>query len=199
METKKDLSSELIVYNRIIKIIWVLIVVVGSLICLGLIVSIVCFALGKLSTDQFHLEFTAPGFKMIVNSKVFGRFLTPALLSIGLNALMLIVLIIYTLSQFRGIFSSFKDNNTPFTKINVDRMKRISYSFFIYSILIYATSIILKLLFAKSMPIGEISNVLIQFDTSLPLWPLTFGFLILGIAKVFDYGIRLQQDNDSIV
>jgi hypothetical protein len=109
------------------------------------------------------------------------------------------VLIIYTLSQFRGIFSSFRDNKTPFTKINIGRMKRISYSLFIYSILTFATSIVLKLVFSKSMPIGEMSNMLIQFDTSLPVWPLMFGFLIFGIAKIFDYGIRLQQDNDSIV
>ena len=199
METKKDLTFELTVYNRVIKIIWTLIVIVGVVVLLGLILSFYGYSFGKLSTEKLHFEFTAPGLKMNVNSGFFDGFLIPVLLCMGVNVFMTIVLLLYNLSQFKGIFSSFRDNNTPFTKENVGRMKKMSCSFFIYSVLIFTASMILKLVLSKNMPVGNINSIQIQFDTSLPVWPLMFGFLVFGIAKIFDYGIRLQQDNDSIV
>jgi len=82
---------------------------------------------------------------------------------------------------------------------NVNRIKGISYGFFLYSIIIFVTGLVLKLLFIGGFSIGGLNSIKMNINASIPFWPIVCGIILLGIAEIFSCGLKLQQDNNSIL
>jgi hypothetical protein len=199
MNTQNDIMFKLNTYKKIIRTIWYLTFVIGVLIIIC-VFTFSCFnLLGTRPLGHLVLGFTAPGLKMNVESNLIEQALTPALISIGINVITIWFLLLYSLHQFFKIFESFVEKNTPFIIDNVYRIKRISYSFFIYSIIVFATGMVLKLLFVQSFLTSGLNGIKMNINVSIPFWPIVCGIFVLGIAEIFSYGLKLQQDNNSIV
>lgn len=199
MNTQKYILSKVNTYKKVIKTIWYFTFAMGVLIIICVFTFICLNLLGILPLGNLVLEFTAPALKMNVESKMIEQAVTPALISIGINAITIWVLLIYSLHQFFKIFESFAKNNTPFNIDNVYRIKRISYGFFIYSIIIFATGMVLKLMFLQNFSIPGLNGINININAAIPFWPIVCGILVLGISEIFSYGLKLQEDNNSIV
>ena len=44
-----------------------------------------------------------------------------------------------------------------------------------------------------------LNGIKMNINASIPFWPIVCGILLLGIAEIFSYGLKLQQDNNSMV
>ena len=136
---------------------------------------------------------------MNVEKNMLGQSLTPALISMGINIFTIWLLLLYSIHQFIKIFQLFIENNTPFIIENIYIIKRISYCLFLYSIIIFTLGVILKLLFIHNFSIAGINGINININASIQFWPIVCGIFVLGFAEIFSYGLKLQQDNNSIV
>jgi hypothetical protein len=189
---EKDITG-LNKYKKAIKVIWYVILIVGGLAIALVTVFNILHITGAYASGSMGIDFTAPGLIMRIDGSALEGFMTPALISLEINMLAAWALLLYSIRQISGIFDTFADTKTPFIKGNIRRMKNISFAFFIYSAVIFIAGIIIKL--AAVIP----DSKEIGIDASIPLWPILCGFFILAVSEIFNYGFKLQQDNDSIV
>lgn len=197
MEMRNDIMVKLGAFEKILKVIWYIMWVIG-IITIFLFCSDM-FTKGAVQSKDFGLEFTVPGLKMKVESSLLGVFYYPAFVSMIINIVMIWTLLLYSLNQFLRIIKSIKVEGTPFLKSIIKKIKCIAYSFFLYSIFEFIISIILKIFFTQDSAVAGLSGIKLQINTELPFWSIVCGIFILAIAEIFNYGLKLQQDNDSII
>ena len=80
-------------------------------------------------------------------------------------------------------------NHTPFTQKNAKRIKVIGYLQFSLAVVPGLIEFILK--------IAKFEYIYLHPRTE-SLYMLVIGFVILMIGKIFDQGVRLQEENDLI-
>ena len=199
MKTQNHIIIKLNTYKKIIRTIWYIILGISILITICVPTLMVLSQSSSLPLERLVFQFTAPGLKINLDSNIFQGSLTPFLVSMAINILTICFLLLYSVYQFLKIFESFIENNTSFIMENIYRMKRISYSFFLYSIIIFATGVILKLLFIQNSSIASFNGIQININASIPSWSIVCGIFLLGFAEIFSYGVKLQQDNNSII
>jgi hypothetical protein len=156
---------------------------------------------GKVSVPDkaLGIEFTTPGLKMTVESDLLGSFFESAQISMLVNVALIFALLLYSIRQLLRICKSLNENGTPFIKSNVKKIKNVSYAFFLYSIITFTTGLILKIIISKNYDVAGLSGITLEINTQIPFWAIVCGLFILGIAEIFSFGLKLQQDNDSIV
>jgi len=199
MKTQNHIIIKLNTYKKIIRTIWYIILGISILITICVPTLMVLSQSSSLPLERLVFQFTAPGLKINLDSNIFQGSLTPFLVSMAINIFTICFLLLYSVYQFLKIFESFIENNTSFIMENIYRMKRISYSFFLYSIIIFATGVILKLLFIQNSSIASFNGIQININASIPSWSIVCGIFLLGFAEIFSYGVKLQQDNNSII
>jgi hypothetical protein len=197
MEIKNDIMAKLGTFEKAVKVIWYIMWVIGII-----AIILVCsdlFTKGTLQSKDFGLEFTVPGLKMKVGSSLLGEFYYPAFMSMMINIVMIWTLLLYSVNQFLKIIKSIKVKGTPFVDSTIKKIKGIAFSFFLYSIVAFIISIILKIFFAQDSAVAGLDAIRLQINTEIPFWSIVCGIFILVIAEIFNYGLKLQQDNDSII
>lgn len=193
MEPKKT-SLNIDRYESIVRVIFILIIILGSLIISFLIISSISSPEGTKS----GYVFSAPGIEVSINDdNISGPVSALSVETISLIILFW-ALLIFSFYQFRKILQSTRENKTPFIFKNIKRIRYIGYSFFAYAVTEFGIECIMSAWLSKLILTGA-ESVKLYSKLSLPLWPLLVGVIILCIAQFFSYGFKLQQDNDSIV
>ncbi|WP_054942584.1 DUF2975 domain-containing protein [Paenibacillus ihuae] len=199
MKQKNETAKKINHYTKVTLAVWYFVLGAGIFMFIAASVFIGLHYMDKLPLGHLVIEFTTPGLQINVDSKLLSGFSTPAIVSIGMNILATWILLLYLVRQFSNIFKSFLDHHSPFIMNNVYRLRHISYSFFLYSAVILVLGIILKQLFTQDFLLPGTEHLRLHIRASIPFWPILCGIFAMGMAEIFHYGLKLQQDNDSIV
>ncbi|MDD3242569.1 MAG: DUF2975 domain-containing protein [Eubacteriales bacterium] len=116
-----------------------------------------------------------------------GQALTLAQLPIMTSVLCWMVLLQIMFYQARDVFQDIYTSGTPFTPVNVRRIRTIAIVLLIGSVLPGLLQYIASL-FAQ-VPAGEFVNGI----------ALTVGLVLLCLARMFAYGVQIQQENDQLL
>ncbi len=201
MKVKNSVMDKMNTYEKAVKAIRYIILGAGLIMAIIMVAYICLYLLGRLTLPYkaLGIELTTPGLRMRIDSTLIKGCIIPAQVSMILNAAMIWILLLYSVSEFLKVIKSIKENGTPFMTSVIKRIKYISYSFFFYSVISFFISLILKGIYSEDGLVEGISGISLQIDTGVPFWAIMCGIFILVIAEIFNYGLDLQQDNDSIV
>jgi hypothetical protein len=197
METKK-ISTDLEKYEKIIKALWYIVLIVGGLVVILLTIIAIFDSKAIMNFGKTGFEFGLPGVQVSIDSgNISGPTVSLTILIIIISILIWLLLV-YSFYQFRKILQSTRTTGTPFILENIKRIRNIGNSFFIYALAEFGVQCIMSAWLSKLVLTGT-KGVDIASNLSFPIWPLIIGLIILCIAQFFSYGFKLQQDNDSIV
>ncbi len=100
--------------------------------------------------------------------------------------------IAYIIKSVANMFKYTAADQTPFTKKTVKCVKGIGIAFFVY------TGLLLVVGFVAGFAMRHIQDMsTVTFQIS---WgPIFLGVLLLSLGEIFDFGMSLQQDSESIV
>lgn len=199
MKLLNEPADKASLYGRIILGAWYVLLGAGILIVVAGAIFIGFYSIDDLPVGNLIIEFTTPGLQINVDSKLLSDFSTPAVLSMGIYIFATWILLLYTMRKVLNIFKSFSNHHSPFIMDNVHRLRHISYSFFLYSAFIFVSGLLLKQLFSQEFLLPGTDHMKLLIRASIPFWPILCGIFAMGIAEIFHYGLKLQQDNDSIV
>ncbi|MDP4094996.1 MAG: DUF2975 domain-containing protein [Bacillota bacterium] len=196
MESK--VINNLVKFEKAVKIIFYTVLIGGCIIFAGIILLFVLHQSNVLTSGKGGIEFSIPGLIARFDIDVFAGPLKAALISTFIRGLMYWLLFTYIILQFHKILRISISECTPFTYKNAGYIRNISYSFFIYAIIDFVIQCIQSIWFKKIQLTG-IHGIDLYYKITFPLWPVLVGFIVLCIAQFFTYGLKLQQDNDSII
>ncbi len=102
-----------------------------------------------------------------------------------------IALTAYIIKAVANMFKDIAKSQTPFTEHTVKILKSIAYGLFAYALIIFIMSILMGTIVPH--PAAANMNVTIKGTA------IFFGVLMLALSEIFDFGMSLQQDSESIV
>ena len=102
-----------------------------------------------------------------------------------------IALTAYIIKAVANMFKNISESQTPFTEHTVKILKSIAYALFIYAGIVFIMSILMGSVVPH--PAGANMNITIKGTV------IFFGVLMLALSEIFDFGMSLQQDSESIV
>ena len=179
-------------YGKIANVLFVLIVVFGSI--------LVAAALG----GAIYLTATDFDFAKIVNFISINTvpdlgLLLPEGITLAFSTLLIIIIHLalgiaiaaYITKSVSNIFRNTVKDQTPFTEKTVRCLKSIGVAFLVYA----------GILFVLSMLVGVVTPHLepSTFNVSIDGQTILLGLLILSLGEIFEFGMNLQQDTESIV
>lgn len=116
-------------------------------------------------------------------------------ISVGLWSLVGGLLGLAAVDQVRRILSSASDK-TPFTRVNVDRMRNAGLAVFGVA----AAKAFRDLAFASFVGANvKVPGIEVMYVTDLGLATAFIGLMVLAVAEVVRHGVRLQDDQDLTV
>lgn len=110
-----------------------------------------------------------------------------AIVQIGLA----IALTAYIIKSIANLFKNIVNNQTPFNSNTVRSLKSMGIALLVYAGILLVISIL------SGTVIPHPANM--TFNTNIDYTSIFFGILILALGEIFEFGMSLQQDNESIV
>lgn len=200
MESKQSMEK-ILKYQKVLSFFYNMTWVIGSMALAALVIVNILYFANVLSpeTASMNLQFNMLGLQLNIEGSLLGEGMKPAALILTINALYILALLIYVMKQLRAVFKSFIENSTPFMAENITRIKNIAYGLYVYSGVVVFTEVFTGMFMKGDIVLKGIEGISITSNVSLPLWPIVCGIVISGIAEIFQHGLNLQKDSDSIV
>lgn len=178
------------IYKKIANVLFVLTIVLGTLLILVALGATIYL----LSTGGDITEFVAQ-----VAPEAEGRLHIPEdfVMPYGIAYMMMAYIAIatafiaYLFKAVSKMFGHIVTDETPFTQSVVRTLKSMGIAFFIYAGIMFIMSIV--------MANVAIPPVNMRFDINIDGKSLLFGVLLLALGEIFEYGLGLQRDSESIV
>jgi len=102
-----------------------------------------------------------------------------------------IALTAYIVKSIANMFKNIAKNKTPFNPRTLKSLKSMGIALLVYAGILFVISI----LSGTVIP----HPAAMTFNTNIDYTSIFFGILILALAEIFEFGMNLQQDNESIV
>lgn len=198
MDNKEIIIGKLKSYDRILKVIWYLVLIVGLAASAAMIILCAFSIAGRplLQSQASGVELLAPG----IVARISSRLISPwVYVFIVVDGMLEWLLLIFVLFQVRQIYKGFISRETPFFGENIAKLKKISYYFLSYAIISFTFEIITGSLLSRVDIFKAVEGVELFTRADIPLMPVICGIIIFGVADIFDYGLKLQEDSDAIL
>lgn len=177
------------IYGKVANVLFILTIVFGVLsILVALVAGISLYTSQFDLTDvvNFLLDTQLPGSKIIMPN---GFTITLGIIiTLTINVALGFALSAYVLKNVANMFKMTVKSQTPFSQGTVKCIKSIGFAFLIYTGILLLMSIINSLV---------VSGLGLNMDID---WGLALiGLLVLALGEMFDFGLSLQQDSESIL
>lgn len=197
MVKENGISEKFIKYKKLFNIIWYINLFSGLIAILAMVVLIVLHHSNIISLQSMvsGLAINYAG----IGISLKGVYLSPYILSyIVINGSLVWVFLVIILYRFKKIYNVTILKGTPFVTDNVANIRKIAYYFIAFSIISFLIQACISYLYLDQIAINN-SNIEIYTKISLPLWPILCGVIVVGLSEIFNIGLKIQQDNDTIV
>ncbi|MDP4178037.1 MAG: DUF2975 domain-containing protein [Bacillota bacterium] len=98
---------------------------------------------------------------------------------------------LYGIKQIINILTSTINDYSPFNKSNIKSLKKLAFLIIGFSIIADLLLDIICCLFVTRIFLIDLSNI--------SIYGIFIGFLILIISDIFEYGVYLQNENDTLL
>lgn len=102
-----------------------------------------------------------------------------------------IALTAYIVKSIANMFKNIVNNKTPFNPSTAKALKSVGIALLIYAGILFIISILSGTIIPHPASM--------TFNSNIDYTSIFFGILILALAEIFEFGMNLQQDNESIV
>lgn len=192
MKMQENKLKKFNVYKIIANVLFILTVVFGSLFLIGSIIgAVVLSATGYEVLDIVKAilrEVQPNALELIPNDFVipYGMIIT-GIISAGFS----FALTAYIFKAVSRMFGTIVKQETPFTEGVVRGLKNMGIALFVYTAVIFIMSIL------AGTVIPHPSGWEVQINIS---WSsIMFGLLLFSLGEIFEFGLSLQSDSESIV
>ena len=188
MKMQERKLKKFTVYSKIANVLFILIVVFGSIITAAALGGAIFLAATDSLTDvtSFITQNILPSAGLILPEGIPVSYGVIFVMIIQLASV--IVLTAYIFKSVALIFRNTTEDKTPFTAKTVRFVKGIGIAFLIYAGIILVLSIISGAIAPEP-----------AFNTTINGRMILVGLLVLLIGEIFEFGTNLQQDSESIV
>lgn len=190
--------SPLISYIRVLTFVRNISLILGGLSLLFLALIPLLRASGALppGSGSSGLQLEAPGVSIRLVSPL--PWYTGELLALA--GMFWFLLFLYILQGVLRLAHGLKDGESPFSIRGLQFIQRVAIGFFVVAFL----QVVMEVLVVFSLQdwarsVEQMHGLHVQTGISIPLIPITAGFLTLVFRYIFQYGLTLQNENDSIV
>ena len=140
-------------------------------------------AANNLSIVAFpDLEFSLPE-DIYISPDLLFYFIILTALSLALTC--------YLIKSVANMFNNVVKDKTPFTQTLVKALKNMGIAMFIYVGVVFLVNLL------SGTVIPHPFNM--KFDITIDFKTILFGLLIYTLGEIFEFGMSLQQDSESIV
>ncbi len=177
------------VYGKIADVLFIIIVVGGALLTLAglagaIYINVTDFDL--METTNFILTNELPGAELILPDDIEISY--SVIYMIVVSMALSIALAAFAVKSIAIMFNNTVKEGTPFNKKSVRCMKAVGSAFIIYTGVVFVMSIIT----------GAVAPVP-KFDMTINGRSIIIGLLVLAFGEMFEFGMDLQEDNESIL
>ena len=193
MEMQEKKLKMFNIYKIIAKILFILSIIGGVLLVLAsVLVQLMLMFKGVEVIQSIQGFVSSLGLDYTLPANIRPHLLVLVLELSGLAGIALAAFILHSISR---IFGNIVESRTPFLPANIKKVRGMGIALFVYTgiqfILGILISVQVELLIDRSITV---------FDNISINWTMIgFGFLIMALAEIFEFGSTLQQDNESIV
>jgi len=198
MPNSEPSKKSLISYIRILTFVRNISLILGglSLLFLALVPLLRTTGVIPPGTGSGSLQLEAPGLSIRLALPVpwyAGELLT-------LAGMFWFLLFLYILQGVLRLAHGLKDGESPFSIRGLQFIQRVAIGFFVIAFLQVAMeALVVFSLQDWARSVEQLHGLHVQTGVSLPVIPITAGFLTLVFRNIFQYGLTLQNENDSIV
>jgi len=191
MKMQENKLKKFNVYSKIANVLFIITLIFGSLAVLvslgvGAYLTSIDFDFAGLANKLITEMAPELGFKLpdiaIPFSVIFMIIINMGL-SFALSA--------YILKAIANLFKNIVVSETPFISKVSHGLKNIGIALFIYAGILF----LLSILSGTVIP----HPAQMTFDVNINGSSILFGLLLLALGEIFEYGVSLQQDSESIV
>lgn len=180
------------IYSKIANGLFIFTIIAGSLIFLaflgaGIYLTVENYDLLRLADEI--LSNVAPDVVLAFSEDytIPHAMLFTAIFKIGLA----MALSAYIIKSIANMFRNIVNNKTPFNASTVRSLKSMGIALLAYAGILLAVSIL------SGTVIPHPAQM--TFNSNIDYTSIFFGILILALGEIFEFGMSLQQDNESIV
>ncbi|HPJ22553.1 MAG TPA: DUF2975 domain-containing protein [Clostridia bacterium] len=180
-------------YKNIAKILFILSIVGGVLLIIAsVIIQLLLMFMGPEIMESIQSFVASLGFEYTLPANLKPHLLVLVLELSGIASIALTAFILQSISR---IFGNIVEAKTPFSPANIRKVRGIGIALFVYT----GVQFVLHTLISAQVGMMIDRSVRIFDNVSINWTMIGFGFLILALAEIFEFGSSLQQDNESIV
>lgn len=180
-------------YKNIAKILFILSIVGGVLLIIAsVIIQLLLMFMGPEIMESIQSFVASLGFEYTLPANLRPHLLVLVLELSGIASIALTAFILQSISR---IFGNIVEAKTPFSPANIRKVRGIGIALFVYT----GIQFVLHTLISAQVGMMIDRSVRIFDNVSINWTMIGFGFLILALAEIFEFGSSLQQDNESIV
>lgn len=177
------------IYKKIANILFVFTLVFG-------VILILASTVGQLYLANNDIDITQEATKFLEREALPVRILDGFIIPNGFFVLLTVYgifslgLMAYLIKAVANLFSSVVENKTPFTHRVVKLLKSMGIAFFVYTLIMFILSGVLSAVLVGTAEIG-LSDIEIKY--------ILLGILLFTLGEIFEFGMGLQHDSESIV
>jgi hypothetical protein len=180
-------------YKNIAKILFILSIVGGVLLIIAsVIIQLLLMFMGPEIMESIQSFVASLGFEYTLPVNLRPHLLVLVLELSGIASIALTAFILQSISRR---FGNIVEAKTPFSPANIRKVRGIGIALFVYT----GIQFVLHTLISAQVGMMIDRSVRIFDNVSINWTMIGFGFLILALAEIFEFGSSLQQDNESIV
>lgn len=182
------------IYSKIANALFIFTLIIGTLIIIALLGAGTYLTVSEYNLiDLFDKIFT--NLNMIPDVSVTfpeGFGIPYAMLFVIIFQIALAIsLAAYIIKSISNMFKNIVINKTPFNSRTVKSLKGMGIALLMYAGILFVTSIL------SGTVIPHPASM--TFNSNIDYNSIFFGILIMALAEIFEFGMNLQQDNESIV
>lgn len=180
------------IYKKIANVLFVVVVVLGAL----LITAGIGVGVYLASVDY---DLVALANKILLEAVPEATMALPTDMEISVGLVFMVVLyaalgmalMAYIIKAVANMFGNIVETRTPFTESTVRSLKSMGIALLVYAGILFVLGIV------SGMLIPYPANMNVDFDINGS--SIFFGILLLSLSEIFNFGLSLQQDSESIV
>ena len=191
MKMQKNKLKRFNIYKKIANVLFVLTIIFGGL---GIIIStggttyMISKGINIITAIISILPSDIPAVQIIGGADI--NIPNGIFIMLIIYGIVSLAFIAYIFKSVANIFGNIVKNKTPFNNGIVKALKAMGIAFFVYTFILFVLSIVIDYTFMRNGHIGL---------NNLDYKNILFGILLLSLGEIFEFGLSLQQDNESIV
>jgi len=192
-KTMKGICKTISIISKIIKVCAIIgiVAIIISMIAIPFLKNNVSLEGKNIFVNNSSIGTINNNYEMFMITEIFNNHSATELAVIGEISLFTMAVTLYLIyamfSHLTKIFTNIHDQKTPFTKENIEHIKKISILLTLEIIIPYIVALIIGFIFK------------INFHAELELNELLFVLIIVSISFIFQYGEKLQKESKGIM